>query len=1134
MGKDWRILTTTLQWPAGEPPFASGKLSVPTLGTPVVYNELTFSATDWTDVSGLVTNYNYSSGLNNQVDVLSLTIPMDIRSRDLDRCFKSMRVILVQERYYNGALDTDWLNIAYCISTGYASTFERQRGYQSWTVNALDVLMLAGLDIIGDKVYQADIVQYGDSVTHFSMALVGNFSDAFEFGLVDSGFHGIAETANTTTLTDEEATFTDNVIGREAVLVLPNGTFEIAHITARTATTLTLSPGFSTTYEDVYYYVGAIHPNWADRPAPQFWSHNVTGETIPVPLAVAGDALQAVFGEGVFRLSKNYCESAPGTGGDYKQGLGYAEGAIPDVRCHMYRFAQPVIPDRLHVNTLSDTYNFTSINSETTGYIQFPIVDSNRILRSKLTVILQDGTGRRYTTSGVTDLGGGVWKLTFTDSSTVIAASTNFTYADCNTASYLVQRLLFESGFQQIDSGAAFYINTPEVPLIGTESVNITLPPLQSKEAEGRKRLECLEELKTDNSIVPSWVVRAKADGEIYIENIKQKFGLADSAIIPLDHYSAGDIDRTDMGVFTKVIIYGTPRQLADATQYRKNDGTLTTVITDGDLPAINTENDTVTVDSVVIPLNGYATRGAVHFIEEIMDKDHWSYKVDLETLFDRTKLASLDSMLQRPWCWSYSSTVEDFVVLQQLIESAWVNSTLCEIEFKDADGVSREIEINQLNLDLQNSWGFYAGDYYKGKYDSYEQQVIAIYYYDLDSLTYQPLVTNISSAVSSTKDVTFQFTEKDFVTRQNVLTNKIKVVCVKPFTMSIRLFTGWPPEYFTCGMTGVALTSIEVWPTEKLRGVAEIGKTEPFTGSKWNAVKDRMRTRTFIVKNQVEWASKQETIDNLAAEWLYEVTRNLSPRSITGFRPDVIVGDTIRMLAPTGEVVKYGDSEGAASISGDTCSQITDYTIKTTEYETLYWELKQELTIFRDRQYLQVVKFNLYSDVGLTTLVGSGTSYNPGVLTGTIKIEGEVTGSVDFAYTQDDTGTFAIVVEEQISKVYLYGATDFNTNEGALYWTLTNVGDVVTLNIYKDVATIQLVASCSIDTGETSRGLIVQENFSGIEGLLYLNWQETETSGQFSIPTYLVTAVERSGGKDSSPTQKFTVINYADPYFED
>ncbi|HOF89690.1 MAG TPA: hypothetical protein PLZ36_16535, partial [Armatimonadota bacterium] len=385
-GRAWRVLTCSLAWPAGEPPFVEGeRVSVPAIpATPPAYDAATFDADIWTDCTRLVQDFRFNQEGNMPCDQLSLAVPAAWGAA-LAPAFAEMRVVVVQTRHRGSELDTGWTNLCWCLSDGYQESWDGNAHH--YVVNAKSVLKLANLEILGARsgraVYQADLVQVGAFTNRATMTLVATAADAYEYGVVDAN--------------------------------------------------------------------GAVHPNWSDRPAPQFWCTNArradgTLETEPVPLATGGEAVQAVFGEGVVRVGTTWAHTSSAKNGatDYGQGLGISEGTDPVIVGLLWRFAHPAMDDRDDTPVASDVADGLTVIASSAGSVQL----SAAVRSTGLTLVLRDGTGRRYATMATdttTDA------LTLTNSSITAPVDTAVSYGDANRAADVLQRMLLDCGFQQLD-----------------------------------------------------------------------------------------------------------------------------------------------------------------------------------------------------------------------------------------------------------------------------------------------------------------------------------------------------------------------------------------------------------------------------------------------------------------------------------------------------------------------------------------------------------------------------------------------------------------------------------------------------------------------------------------------------------
>lgn len=1003
----YRILTTKLNWPAGEPPFSTGYLNVTELvdGNIVRYAPATFDEDDWTDCTYLVNEYHYRQDLNNQCDVLSLTVPCTTRSRDLNKLFQAMRVIVVQERYWNELDDTGWFYRAFCISTGY--TTQMKDAVQSWSVNALNVLMLTGLDIVGSstgyQIYKPDQIMVGDYTTYYKLALVGIATDAYEFGIPvgPAGTMG-AITANganykvplTFTVFPPnmtESTFNpESIVGKKLICFGANGvqhSFTILDYIP--AGGLELYEIDGTTVDTVlYFYIEGCQPNWAVTPAPQFFVSGLDGVTGDVPLLTGGEAVQGVFGEGIVRVGKEFCEATPEPDLNFESGLGLDEGEVPNIKGVVYRLIHKTLTDKNNYTISSDVITGLTTSATATG--KFHIADASDLIDKfaydGLSIIVEDGSQVIYHTTSITYNLDGSADINLTNTAAAIASGLPFTYGYANTARELFYQLLMESGLQTTESGKPFYIETVESPTLDNVEQDILSPPLQYKDSDKVKRLEIFEELRRNYSIPPQYLVGATADGNVYIKNIKQLMDTSTTPVanLPLvKYFNDVEIDRTDMNVYTKVIVTGQERQVTDITQ----------------------DAITIVEDFATTPM--YTLSGKHSRTDPPPSGD---YYFNLDDLFNRSLKATLLVKKHRPWCWYYHApkTVGStgFRRVRELRDQ-WKNKILMTITFPT------EQVVHSIDLDVTNTWGYDKTDYpgvnYNNGYNTVngggssthydahvDNQILAIEYYDNVNKEWAPLMDNIISGKKAPLMLNFT-AENDFVGKVAVTTDKIRIRCLVP---SVAECDTWDEDYYHA-IIGVYLTQVMVWTSSEIKSIAEIGVTAPFTGTKWEAVKTRLRTRTYYVDNVAYWANKAATVAQLAKEWLYEVTRNLAPRSIVGLRPDIILGDTVRLLLPTGEVTCFSTQLSNWNYFGTFNDGVLYYTLTETKLE-------------------------LFSDVARTIKVDEGTISGDNITL--------TYGSCNVTYTDDEDGLITI-------PTYLVTSTEYMNGSPAKY-TLVNYAD--------------------------------------------------------------------------------------------
>lgn len=945
----YRVLSCDLAWPTpySEPPFSSGCVSVPALTTnPPSYNIATFNAAVWTDVTALVSSFQYTQDLDQQCDALSLSVPENWASTDLDRVFRAMRAIVIQERYAHGTHDTGWIYRCWCLSTGYTLRWDSAQGIQLWTVNALDALALAGMDVLasaeGSVCYQPDVIEIGGSASnaHASLFEVDDvYSDAWEYAVVDAA--------------------------------------------------------------------DRIYPNWADRPGPQFWCHNVPGASDPIPLAVGGDAVQAVFGEGVLRVSKAWARANVGSNKDYSAGLGFDDDERPDIRGHLWRFAQPGIENRDLVTVASDITPYvlpvsdppvrlTQIASPPVdGYVT--VAGDLSSLPQKLTLLTWDGTGARHATTGHT-YNAVSNTTTFTLSlTTTVPTDTPVQYGDANCATDLVRRWLIESGYQVNDPDAPLYATAPDEPTLQGEVMPLIIPPLVYHDTDKQTRLQALADLRNRYAVIPSWITRASDTGQIITNTVQQQFDDETgptSDVLPVELVAEASADKTDLNVFTRVVARGTARQVTDLMDLGRPDASSTTILdvptAAGGLPTLVASGGhwQTTYNGTTYQINVAARRG-----DAGGDSDYDFYLADLGS---RAIVPSLNHRKLRPWAWGVQEaegidgSTPAFDAFKSILPDAWANTALCEITFASPQ------EISSLTLLMPNPWQTSTNDWlYHGASEGSTAQVIRVDYWDAAQGRFLPLTEDITTEIAYPYEVTVN--TDAFVSRANVTTTKLRLICVRPFVGWRRyLYATAVPyvnQFYRIATIGVYLWQLKVYNSGVLRGIAEIGSATGFAGAAWESARARFRRRTYVVDDVADWANSQSLVDKLALDWLYEVTRNLAPRTVQIIRPDVRLGDTVRVPLPNGQVVCYPDTGNLTDwrLYGVTSAQSDDL--------LLYWSLE-------DVDGERVV--TLYRDSARQHSVCRGSRGTDGVVSLSALPGYAICGCVTVAYTEDTQGTVA------------------------------------------------------------------------------------------------------------------------------
>ncbi len=988
----FRVLTCNLAWPAGDPPYATGGVSVPTIpDSPPAYDPATFDPDIWTDVKAMVDGYHYTQDAGMQCDQLSLSVPVAWRG-NLATVFRENRAIVIQRMWRGAGQTTTWVNLCFCLSDGYSESWQAPR--HMYTVNAKDVLKLANLErlgaLTGSVVYQADLVRYGTLTDHAAMALTGIAADAYEYG-IPAGPFGVTTGAAEDKLIDSAAAFTAALVGETVTVVKAAGNQTATIDAVDSGTQLTLSDDIAT--DATHYYIGGIHGNWSDKPGPQLWALSIPNAEEDLRLAIAGDALQAVFGEGVVRLGKTYCETPPGEepvkAPDFKQGLGLDIDQIPEIEGVVYRFAHPVMQDKDEISLPSDIADsLTQVEDPpTAGRVQ--VSGDITACPPGMHLVLLDGSGTRYTAARSTaltyDSGNDATTITLTDETATIATGTAMRYGDANRVQDVIYRMLLDCGYQVSDNTAAFYLTPPEAPYVNGVQTDIVLPPMSYLDTDEITALEAIEQLRRDGYIPPSYYVRATAAGQVVTNTVSQ---LADGNgdIIPVNRPTEAEIDRGDLQVATRVTARGLVRQVQDAAET----ATLTEPAeADDGLPAINGSHQ-VTVGGTAYTLHGHHTRplysgrntsvsagklvdsraafgddvaGAtvtavttdgivtatvtgkdsattLSLSDDIFTESPISYDIGaalrsfnesggdyyfgVNHLIQRDVPASTYGRTLRPWGWYYRGPIVEVdgewtlagLADMRTLAGAWVGSALLDLEFPSPQYVAA-IELNVSNpweADLRD-WGgnrhnadiqdapittVILGNTIQVAKASADPQLLTVQYWDDDAGDWYPLVSNIECGVKAPNII--RVDSADFDTRAAVTTSKLRLTCAEPFVAKC----GTQNEAYFHVVIAAYLWQLRVWTSGEIRGTAELGVTAPFDSADWQAIRARLRRRTYLLPDAVPWAQTAGDVNWLALEWLKEKARDLAPRKVKAIRPDVKLWDTVSIPLPDGTSANY------------------------------------------------------------------------------------------------------------------------------------------------------------------------------------------------------------------------------------
>lgn len=841
----FRILITDLDWPSGSPPYTGDTVQVPALGTPAAYDPATYDPDDntvWTDVTALVAEYRWNQDAGLGVDQASFSVPAAWEDHAMEGVWREMRVIRVQERYTGSGEDTGWIEAYWGLSDGWDGRWDEKS--HAYTVNAKNALKLANIDILGAA---GQYVAFeGDRIQYGTYASHHTLDYIRDNG--DAWEYGIKDGAS------------------------PYG----------------------------------VHPNWADRPAPQFWIHNVPTSTDPVKCAIGGSAVQAVFGEGILRISKTWARTAPGGpdhDSDYTVGLGFASDCVPggspagpDVRGVVSRFAHPATTDYLGAALPADVVDGLTVASSSAGHVV--IASDLSAYPQGLTLMATDGSGRRWKTTSHSYSAPNTTFVLADSTSVDCTAGLAVTYGDANLATTVALRMLLGCGFQTTDPTAPLYV-TVSSPKLSGSAVPIWLPALVYRDTENKTALAALEDLRQNGYLPPNYIARADGSGQITAGPVEQ-LSTGSGDILPITAPVApAAVLRSELQVTTRYIARGLVRQITDEAQARSTSSPypLTTALADVSGGLQRTPYGSY---YACIKRTGEATTGVVYDLPQLLD-------LGAAPGFDETK--------RYPWLWYYRLTAPGKDrSLETTIRNLWEGKGLLDIT------LPAQVSIDSIELDMSSPWmsSYVAGkpildpayfgppvnvkfyhvpnEDYKFWNATIDEQALAVQYFDYASNSWEYLISWISGA-RRFPDVQ-RISSADFDTRGPVTTDLLRIVCVQPEVAISGDRTGSSSGWYHFTVAA-ALSRVRVWLSQEIRGEAILGTTAPLNTTYYQGLYARLRQRTEVMASAVSWANTQPQVDDLALDWLAWRARDLAPKTLRAVRPEVRIWDTVSIQLP-------------------------------------------------------------------------------------------------------------------------------------------------------------------------------------------------------------------------------------------
>jgi hypothetical protein len=265
---------------------------------------------------------------------------------------------------------------------------------------------------------------------------------------------------------------------------------------------------------------------------------------------------------------------------------------------------------------------------------------------------------------------------------------------------------------------------------------------LRYHDTDGTTALAAIEELRRTGYVLPNWITRATAAGQLVTDTVA--ITSVAGSILPLPAMTALAYDRTDLGIATRVVARGQVRQVRDATQ----GGSITEIApTAGGLPAV--VNHQVTLGSTAYTLAGVAVRSG---------GSGGDYVFTLDRLLQRGQSPSTSGKALRPWGWYYhapeSTAGRDAV---RALAAGWQEKLLCRIDLAET------VEVAAIELHGHNPWWTDKTDWGGNRHNAFinstalgkppahaEPQVLTVEYFDAAQNDWRYLASHLSCAVES------------------------------------------------------------------------------------------------------------------------------------------------------------------------------------------------------------------------------------------------------------------------------------------------------------------------------------------------------------------------------------------------
>lgn len=657
---------------------------------------------------------------------------------------------------------------------------------------------------------------------------------------------------------------------------------------------------------------GLYYQNWADSPSVRLWSSDFTplpGDIVTVSdvLRLRGSegATQILFGDGRVVFDRTYFTAAVKDNGFGDPGT---------VEVEAYRYAQGI--DKVSAVDITGLYRtLDTAGNVVTAKIKISAAatglntDESYIGRS---IVVRSGNakGFRYkvikTTYSAPDYY--FWVVRFDNSVPDLTADglTVFDYidiTDCNLIEEALTKALKRAGFQDNDSTKPFYIDLEPPALDG----GVLIPPIKFSYDEEVSWADVVANIM--QYAPPNYVLYTDP-----VDGITKTKTVVQQSVTNADHFlkTITDYyrDRSDFGVFTRVLVYGGERDTenvglhidqggySDVGAYKldnfwsandqdgvtKTQNQADTIIkqisnADPKLPSFQDENDS----------NRYVYGGIYRLYGPTCVR--WS--------MEDSDIMWMDIGLNPSTGGMYEIDQIDLTVLPPFYNGTQIRQSMQVFYMTDADFT------NQMTMKAPLPGA--------ANYNVTRTRMEDNAYIGKDNQAWKLLVDEFACEEGETIVPADQFE-----TQKPTKVRFLKFRVCQPYHRGKQDVA----PYRNNPLSIIVLNDVKVWTSRRIIQSAELGLTPPFESSDFSALKARLRRRTFILRDN-PYLDTTKKAQDFALQELKERYSEFSPHTFTAIAPTVDIFETIKFINPNNDVTYSAlvksvrhNSDGTANIT--------------------------------------------------------------------------------------------------------------------------------------------------------------------------------------------------------------------------